>query len=263
MLLTPCPGGPPLSRYGADPASARITKVMDEIGEETRGYDALGNLSRTTRSINPLRPSDRIRTYETRFRFDVFGRMLSMVYPDGETLEYRYDRGGLLESAQGARPATKHEEAQTETYLAGLLYDEFGQRVRQRVGNGVVSEYGYEPLTRRLASLHTQKPGSRLLQKLSYRYDLVGNVLGVTNALGEAQPSHAGEVAYSYGYDDLHRLTYAHGEAKSRPSTRDTFTSHFTYSDIHNMKTNVQEHHVLHGPTGDDVWRYVLRGSGE
>jgi insecticidal toxin complex protein TccC len=98
-----------------------------------------------------------------------------------------------------------------------------------RVGNGVVSEYGYEPLTRRLASLTTQKPGSRLLQKLSYQYDLVGNVLGMKNALGEPNPSHAGDVTFKYGYDDLHRLTYAHGEARSRPSTTDTFTSSFTY----------------------------------
>lgn len=79
---------------------------MDEVGEETRGYDVLGNLARTTRTINPLRPGDRIRTFQTTFQFDVFGRMLSMVYPDGETLEYRYDEGGLLQSAQGRRPAT-------------------------------------------------------------------------------------------------------------------------------------------------------------
>ncbi len=240
--------------YGAvgapENAAARITKVVDEVGDETRGYDVLGNLARTTRTINPLKPSDRIRTFQTTFEFDVFGRMLSMVYPDGEVLEYRYDKGGLLQSAQGQRPATKWDPAQYETYLEKLLYDEFGQRVRMRVGNGVVSEYGYEPLTRRLAALHTQKPGSRLLQNLTYQYDLVGNVLGVKNGLGEAQPSHAGDVTFKYAYDDLHRLTYAHGEAKSRPSTLDTFTSSFTYSDIHNIMTNVQEHHVLHGPTG-------------
>ncbi len=111
--------------------------------------------------------------------------------------------------------------------------------------NGVVTEYGYEPLTRTLSTLHAQKPGERLLQNLSYGYDLVGNVLGVKNGLGEAQLSHAGDVTFTYAYDDLHRLTYAHGGAKSQPSMLDTFTSRFSYSDIHNMMTNVQEHHVL------------------
>ncbi len=254
----------------AENAAARITRVVDEVGEETRGYDVLGNLARTTRTINPLRPGDRIRTFVTTFQFDVFGRMLSMVYPDGETLKYGYDRGGLLKSARGERPATKHDPAQYEAYLEKLLYDEFGQRVHMRVGNGAVTEYGYEPLTRRLSTLHAQKPGERLLQNLSYGYDLVGNVLGVKNGLGEAQPSHAGDVTFTYAYDDLHRLTYAHGEAKSRPSTLDTFTSHFTYSDIHNMMTNVQEHHVLHGATGggeypphtNHAFEYQYAGTG-
>ncbi|WP_242337481.1 RHS repeat domain-containing protein [Anaeromyxobacter sp. SG66] len=230
--------------------AARITKVEDELGEETRGYDGLGNLARSTRTVDPLRPGDRRRTYTTTFQLDVFGRMLSMVYPDGEVLTYGYDRGGLLKSARGDRPATAHAPAEYETYLQALLYDHFGQRVYQRVGNGVVTKYGYEPDTRRLATLYTRKPGERLLQNLFYSYDLVGNVLGVKNALGEAVPSHAGDVEFTYRYDDLHRLTYTHGEAKSRPSTLDTFTSVFKYSDIHNMTSNVQEHHVLHGPTG-------------
>ncbi|WP_242396383.1 hypothetical protein [Anaeromyxobacter oryzisoli] len=122
--------------------------------------------------------------------------------------------------------------------------------MHQRVGNGVVTRYGYEPLTRRLSAVYTQKPGERLLQDLHYAYDLVGNVLTLRNALGEADPSHAGEVTTSYQYDDLHRLVWAHGEAKSRPGTLDTFTSVFKYSDIHAMTSNVQVHQVLHGPTG-------------
>jgi RHS repeat-associated protein len=72
----------------------------------------------------------------------------------------------------------------------------------------------------------------------------------VKNALGEPVPPHAGTVEFTYRYDDLHRLTYAHGEAKSRPKTLDTFTSTFQYSDIHNMLSNVQVHHVLHGDGG-------------
>ncbi|WP_242396293.1 hypothetical protein [Anaeromyxobacter oryzisoli] len=123
-------------------------------------------------------------------------------------LKYACDRGGLVQAAHGERPATRHDAAQAETYLAKLLYDEFGQRVHQRVGNGVVTRYGYEPLTRRLSAVYTQKPGERLLQDLHYAYDLVGNVLTLRNALGEADPSHAGEVTTSYQYDDLHRCGF-------------------------------------------------------
>jgi hypothetical protein len=75
----------------------------------------------------------------------------AMTRADGEVLKYAYDRGGLVQAAHGERPATRHEAAQAETYLGKLLYDEFGQRVHQRVGNGVVTRYAYEPLTRRLS----------------------------------------------------------------------------------------------------------------
>ncbi|MGB8930765.1 MAG: hypothetical protein WCC48_05900 [Anaeromyxobacteraceae bacterium] len=190
--------------YGAPGAAengaGRITWVKDEVGTETRGYDVLGNMALSTRSVEPLKPGDVAHTFTTTFKFDVYGRMLSMVYPDGEGLTYRYDAGGLLSWAQGARPATKWAPAQTETYLGALLYDEFGQRRYQRVGNGVVTKYDYEPLTRRLAWLHTQKPGERVFQNLTYRYDLVGNVLGVKNGLGEPVPPHAGTVDYEYKY---------------------------------------------------------------
>ncbi len=249
--------------------AARITRVDDEVGEETRGYDRLGNLARSTRTVDPLRPGDRTRSFTTTFDFDVFGRMLSMVYPDGEVLKYRYDAGGLLENAVGKRPATKHDPAQLETYLAALRYDEFGQRRYQRVGNGVVTKYAYEPLTRRLSWLHAQKPGERLLQNLTYSYDLAGNVLGVKNTLGEADPPNAGTVEFSYRYDDLHRLVWAHGEAKARPKTIDTFTSTFAYSDIHNMTSNVQVHRILHGggpgelpPHTNHDLAYQYTGSG-
>ncbi|HSN91479.1 MAG TPA: hypothetical protein VLS93_09640, partial [Anaeromyxobacteraceae bacterium] len=146
--------------------AARVTRVDDEVGAETRGYDELGNLARSTRTVDPLAPGDRTRSFTTAFDFDVFGRMLSMVYPDGEVLRYGYDAGGLLRTAMGTRPATKRDAAQQETYLAVLLYDEFGQRRYQRVGNGVVTKYAYDPLTRRLGWLHAKKPGERLLQNL-------------------------------------------------------------------------------------------------
>ncbi len=250
-------------------AAARVTRVDDEVGNETRGYDALGNLVRSTRTIDPIRPGDRTRTFTTTFDFDVFGRMLSMVYPDGEVLKYGYDAGGLLRSAVGIRAATKHDPAQQETYLATLLYDEFGQRRYQRVGNGVVTKYAYEPLTRRLSWLHAQKPGERLLQNLTYGYDLVGNVLGVKNTLGEATPPNAGTVEVEYRYDDLHRLVWANGSAKSRPRTIDTFTSTFAYSDIHDITSNVQVHRIVHGggpgefpPHTNHDLAYEYRGAG-
>ena len=80
-------------------------------------------------------------------RFDSFGRMKSMVYPDGEAVEYTYDEGGLLQRATGTRGA------QSFTYLGHLGYDEFGQRIMMRLGNEAETSYSYDPQTRRLSAL--------------------------------------------------------------------------------------------------------------
>jgi hypothetical protein len=62
------------------------------------------------------------------------------------------------------------------------------------------------------------------------------------NAIGQPVGDRSGEVRLEYGYDDLSRLTYAHGEAKSRAHTIDRFTSTYAYSDVYNMTSNVQVH---------------------
>ena len=62
------------------------------------------------------------------FTYDSFGRMLAIVYPDGERIDYSYDAGGLLETATGHRGSGTSES--TEQYLVSMSYDEFGQRVR-------------------------------------------------------------------------------------------------------------------------------------
>ncbi len=145
--------------------------------------------------------------------------------------------------------ATGHRPAGTvpgdEAYLVSMMYDEFGQRVSMKLGNGVVSAYAYDPLTRRLASLTTTTPLGRTLQNISYSYDRVGNVKAMVNALGEPVRDQSGTVSFQYGYDDLYRLTSAYGEAKSRVHTIDTAS--YAYSDIHNMTSNVQIHEIVHG----------------
>ncbi|WP_242393019.1 RHS repeat-associated core domain-containing protein [Anaeromyxobacter oryzisoli] len=221
----------------------RVKRIVDDAGEETRGYGKLGETVRSTRTVRPLKPNGSPQRFETRFAFDSFGRMTSMVYPDGEVLGYHYDAGGLVAGASGNRPATQHYAAARETYLTSLTYDEFEQRKTLVYGNGGTSRYTYDPLTRRLRNLDTIVAG-RALQRVTYAYDLVGNVTGMTNALGQATGPRSGAVSYSYSYDKLYRLTDATGTAFARPGVIDAFRSHFDYDDIHNMTVNRQVHTV-------------------
>jgi RHS repeat-associated protein len=223
----------------------RIVEVTDDAGRELRTYGALGELKSSTRVLRPILPGDRERTFTTSFTFDSFGRMMTITYPDRETVEYEYDAGGLLRKATGRR--TSGLTVEEEPYLAGMAYDEFGQRAWMKLGNGVGTTYTYEPLTRRLHTLTTVTPLNRTLQAITYGYDRVGNVRTMVNQLGEAVGDRSGETRFEYRYDPLYRLTWAHGEAKSRPHTIDRFTATYAYSDVHNMTSNVQVHEIVHG----------------
>jgi len=178
-----------------------------------------------------------------RFAFDAFGRMQWIQYPDGEKVTYGYDAGGLLRSATGTRPATLGDPVTSETYLQLLTYDEFGQRRTMRLGNGAVTKYDYYPESRRLRGLNTTAAG-RTLQALAYRYDRVGNVLEMVNALPAATGSRSGPTKFVFGYDDLYRLTSATGTAESRPGVVDSFAATYAYDPIHNMTRNTQVHVV-------------------
>jgi RHS repeat-associated protein len=249
---------------------ARVVEVSDDAGRELRSYGKLGELISTTRVLRPILPGDRERSFTTSFSFDSFGRMMTITYPDGETVEYGYDAGGLLQSAIGKRRTGTALES--EPYLVSMTYDEFGQRVRMALGNGVVTTYSYQPLTRRLHTLTTRTPLARTLQAITYGYDLVGNIRTMVNALGEPVGDRSGEVRFEYRYDDLYRLKWAHGEAKSRPHTIDRFTAQYSYSDIHNMQSNVQVHEIVHGgavgvgverpPKTNHEFGYEYAGSG-
>jgi hypothetical protein len=106
--------------------------------------------------------------------------MQEMTYPDGELLHYAYDDGGLLKAAWGEKAGNRYN------YINSLLYDEFGQRTHIGYGNNTNSNYAYDPLTRRLATLVTTLnagQGSRQVQNLSYQYDLVGNVKVLQNGI--------------------------------------------------------------------------------
>jgi RHS repeat-associated protein len=249
----------------------RIVRVVDDAGAETRGYGKLGETIRSTRTVKPLKPNDSPQTFETRFEFDSFGRMLRLWYPDGEELTYTYDAGGLVNHAEGHRPATKHWDEATEVYLTTLGYDEFGARRHAVLGNTATTTWKYEADTQRLKHVDTASQG-RTLQALTYTYDLVGNVKTLTNALGEPTGRRSGAVSYTYDYDDLYRLTTAAGTALSRPGVVDRFKTTYAFDEIHNMTRLDQKHwlttandpdnETAHPPHTNHVFDYAYGSAG-
>ena len=92
------------------------------------------------------------------------------------------------------------------SYIDTIVYDEHGQRVYIKYGNGVETKYRYDDKRRWLKDIETRnKQTDEVFQKISYRFDKVGNVLGYSN------DASVYETSQSYTYDNLYQLIGVEG----------------------------------------------------
>ena len=123
---------------------------------------------------------------------------------DGETIIYTYDKGGQLKGVSGVKNTIKGTE--TYSYIDTIVYDEHGQRVYIKYGNGVETRYRYDDKRRWLKDIETKnRQTDETFQKISYRFDKVGNVLGYSN------DASVYETSQSYTYDSLYQLIGVEG----------------------------------------------------
>jgi RHS repeat-associated protein len=210
--------------------TGRITKITDASGQTEMFYGKLGETKRTEKYL-PL-TSGESAIFTTTQRYDSFGRMKELTYPDGEMLYYEYDRGGLLKKAYSTQNNRNNQ------YLNNIAYDEFGQRAELFLANGIKVNYEYDPGTRRLKSLTSKNNRNEFLQKITYTYDKVGNIKTMDDDVREY-------VHQAFSYDDLYRLMSAAGEHKNYNGQSSSdyklykFRRNYGYDNIHNMISKV------------------------
>ncbi|MFS8201938.1 SpvB/TcaC N-terminal domain-containing protein [Streptomyces sp. CWNU-52B] len=229
-----------------DNAAGRVTKIEDAAGTVKREYGPLGEVVQETRTLpGPLHTTS---VFTTGYRYDSFGRVLSLTYPDGEELKYTYDSGGQVTAATGTK---KHYDYD---YLKSLDYDKFGRRTSVELGNGTATTYAYDAEDRRLATLNSTLPKGDSFQNLTYTYDAVGNLTRQENAPDPATNSSepGGPTVQTYEYDNLYRLTKATGSYSFAKKQTDTYAVSTTYDTIHNITGKSQRHAIVLGGGGDD-----------
>src|SRR5258708_24269457 len=157
-----------------------------------------------------------------------------MIYPDSEVVSYTYNLGGQLLSMSGNR------EGQVTNYVQQLGYDKFESRVFMGYGNGTQSNYTYEPDRRRLQNqLTTAGNGSKIMDN-TYTYDRMDNIMSLTNnAPVPSSNLMGGAGAYTYGYDDLYRLTSAAGSYKG-PHEQDRYDMTLQYNTVGGITRKTQ-----------------------
>jgi len=194
-----------LGTYG----KGRLYRVIDLSGTQIFSYDALGRVTQKARTISGV-------TYTTKMTYDRLGRETSVTYPNTKTVLNQYD-GSMLKSVRSSTG--------TLTY-ATLDYDDaaIGKLKNLTFGNGMVTNYTYQPKNFYLSNLKTTSSTAQLLQNFGYTYDNVGNIKRITDAVGGANQT--------YSYDDLDRLKQASGPYGTKA---------YAYDSIGNMTSNPEE----------------------
>ncbi|MFB9057512.1 toxin TcdB middle/N-terminal domain-containing protein [Mariniflexile ostreae] len=203
----------------------RLWFVQDASGGQEFFYGKLGEVEKEIRTLR-MTPTD-VQTYISQFEYDTWNRIQKMTYPDGEVVDYTYNRAGNLQSMQGKK------EGHTYDYIKQLAYDKFEQRKYLKYGNDTETNYTYDPTMRRLQQLQV-KSGTRQVMNNSYRYDLVGNVLGINNAAPIINNTLGGTAMHEYQYDDFYRLKSAKALYNGE-FTEAKYELNMSYNDMHNI----------------------------
>ena len=207
--------------------AGKMVSQQDATGNQTFRYNKLGALIFNQRVVNV----DECTTIDltTEWKYDTWNRIKSITYPgiegNRETVNYQYNKGGLLQSMQG-----------NTNYIQRISYDEFEDRVYLKYGNNAESNYTYEPERRRLGIMTAKTAGNTTFMDCSYQYDALTNITNMQNrATGQSLGSNTN---YAYEYDDLYRLIRANG----MHGTNDTFNLSMSYTQSHSIVTKNQTH---------------------
>ena len=145
-----------------------------------------------------------MRTYVSEVEYDSWNRIRKMVYPDGETVTYGYDRAGQLNRM------TSEKDGYTYDFITDMTYDVYGNTATKTYGNGIESNYTYDPKRQHLTSMVATNSQGEFINA-AYSYDKIDNIVGIKNA---AKPvsTIGGTYSHSYTYDDFSRLVSASGK---------------------------------------------------
>ncbi|MGC1121820.1 MAG: SpvB/TcaC N-terminal domain-containing protein [Candidatus Methanofastidiosia archaeon] len=184
--------------------SRRLAKIY----KNTVDWSVLADLTSVQDIANASAPLLETEAFTSSTEYDALNRPVHLITPDNSKIRPTYNESNLLEKMD----IQLRGGFEWTSFVTNINYNAKGQRELIRYGNGVYTEYKYDPFTFRLTNLKTIRAGN-ILQNLSYTYDPVGNI---TKIQDEAQQTVFFDNAMvspdaQYKYDALYRLIQADG----------------------------------------------------
>jgi RHS repeat-associated protein len=228
-------------------AVGKLWYQTDATGTQYLKYGRLGELTYQRRSVAV--PGVGVYWFGTEWKYDTWNRVKSIIYPDGEVVNYKYNRAGNLNNVSSDKDGNHYK------MINGIGYDKFEQRVYLANGNGTETTYEYETNRRRLLKMYA-KNNNRYFMQNTYQYDVVSNVMQVHNNAPVVSGLLGGGTNHAYGYDDLYRLTSASGNWRGintqAQEERHRYTVSMTYDNMHNIMSKTQKHEWTTGATNNN-----------
>lgn len=188
--------------YGATAGAIGMrTAMTDQSGSTSWAY---GNYGRSVTEIKTITGE----TKQTSTTSDWLGRVLTIQYPDNETLTYQYDALG--------RARNFSSNSDPGNPLAVLAYNALSQITTTTLKNNIVVGNIYNSNTNRLVERKAGVPNNPNLLDFSYLYDQSGNIKSITDSVLDE--------THSYQYDPLNRLVSAESAQGQDHAYRQTFS---------------------------------------
>ena len=241
--------------------AGRVIRQEDASRIQTLSYNPAGQVTKQTAEMklhNWPGPGATAFQWTTQWAYDGLGRTASMIYPDGESLQYSYDAGGAITTIAGDKTwyttvVTTNPDGTTTTtqvpttnhypYLNDRQYDVFQHRRYDQFGNAVTSESTFDPNTQWLTRQLTISPNRaqadlahKTIQDLNYSYDTAGNPTTYANNLPAPVANlFGGATTDTYSYDGYNRLVGGAGLWRAATGK----SQHYTFALKYDAQGNV------------------------
>ena len=230
--------------YDTTPGNrGRVKIISDLTGNRMFEYGALGEVLKEDRNLTTMAGNMR---FETNYRYDSWGRMMEMIYPDGEQVSYSYNSAGQLKTISSSN----------QVYLENVEYNFFEQPTKITYGNGVVTLNEYD-ITQRIRAMQINRPdaqNSTLLRNI-YSYDKNQNITAISNTVSQHSLLQIGGTwGKSYEYDMFNRLTNAQGSWNGSNEDH-SYNLKMTYNNTHGISIKDQNH--INSAVGETENSYI------
>ena len=160
-----------------------------------------GELGEITEENRILSSQNGTMVFNTKYRYDSWGRIMQIIYPDNEEVNYSYNTVGQLVRI----------DSEDQEYLKDVQYNFFDQPTQITYGNDVVTKNEYD-ITQRIRAMQVDRPGNSPLMRNVYSYDRNQNITQIKNNVSQHNILQIGGVYdKKYEYDDFNRLKFAEG----------------------------------------------------